>query len=185
MNYFVCECYKYHLFTSVLILCFQHRLSVLFMDDLGQISPSKAILAGSVAGMLAAIVIYPTDVIKTRLIIQNSLEPTYRGIIHALYTVYYQEGFRPLYRGVSLSILGMSFFHSCYIAIYSIDSVKGSYNYSVCLFFFFFCYLNTIGGVPPHFHNQNMVVTRVIRTSLFRMTTQNLGIIFILRTQNK
>ncbi|XP_040179766.1 solute carrier family 25 member 43 [Rana temporaria] len=91
---------------SAVQLSAYHRLSVLFMDDLGQISPSKAILAGSVAGMLAAIVIYPTDVIKTRLIIQNSLEPTYRGIIHALYTVYYQEGFRPLYRGVSLSILG-------------------------------------------------------------------------------
>ncbi|XP_077340245.1 solute carrier family 25 member 43 [Lithobates pipiens] len=91
---------------SAVQLSAYHRLSVLFMDDLGQISPSKAILAGSVAGMLAAIVIYPTDVIKTRLIVQNSLEPTYRGIIHALYTVYYQEGFRPLYRGVSLSILG-------------------------------------------------------------------------------
>lgn len=98
---------KSHLFTFALIF-FHHRLSVLFMDDLGQISPSKAIVAGSVAGMLAAIVIYPTDVIKTRLIVQNSMEPTYRGIIHALCTVYYQEGFRSLYRGVSLSILGMS-----------------------------------------------------------------------------
>ncbi|XP_018425544.1 PREDICTED: solute carrier family 25 member 43 [Nanorana parkeri] len=91
---------------SAVQLSAYHKLSVLFMDDLGQISPSKAIVAGGVAGMLAAIVIYPTDVIKTRLIVQNSLEPTYRGIIHALCSVYYQEGFRSLYRGVSLSILG-------------------------------------------------------------------------------
>ncbi|KAM5146048.1 solute carrier family 25 member 43 [Mantella aurantiaca] len=91
---------------SALQVSAYHKLSVLFMDDFGQISPSRAILAGSMAGMLAAIILYPTDVIKTRLIVQNSMEPTYRGIIHALCTVYYQEGFRALYRGVSLSILG-------------------------------------------------------------------------------
>ncbi|XP_068107184.1 solute carrier family 25 member 43 [Hyperolius riggenbachi] len=91
---------------SALQLSAYHRISVMLRDDFGQISPSKAIVAGGVAGMLAAVAIYPTDVIKTRLIVQNSLEPTYKGILHALFTVYYQEGFRSLYRGVSLSILG-------------------------------------------------------------------------------
>ncbi|XP_044124381.1 solute carrier family 25 member 43 [Bufo gargarizans] len=91
---------------SAVQLSAYHRLTVMFMDDFGQISQWQAIVAGSVAGMLAAVVIYPTDVVKTRLIVQNSVEPTYRGIIHALCCVYYQEGFRSLYRGVSLSILG-------------------------------------------------------------------------------
>ncbi|KAM9324871.1 solute carrier family 25 member 43 [Gastrophryne carolinensis] len=91
---------------SAIQLSAYHRLSALFVDDLGQISPTKAIVAGSMAGMLAAVAIYPTDVIKTRLIVQNSMEPTYQGIVHALTTVYYQEGLRALYRGVSLSILG-------------------------------------------------------------------------------
>lgn len=63
-------------------------------------------MAGSLAGMVSTIVMYPTDLIKTRLIVQNLLEPSYRGILHAFSTVYQQEGFLALYRGVSLTVLG-------------------------------------------------------------------------------
>lgn len=63
-------------------------------------------MAGSLAGMVATIVTYPTDVIKTRLIVQNRLEPSYEGILHAFYKIYQQEGFPALYRGVSPAILG-------------------------------------------------------------------------------
>ncbi|XP_015354036.2 solute carrier family 25 member 43 [Marmota marmota marmota] len=34
------------------------------------------------------------------------LEPTYKGIFHAFSTIYQQEGFLALYRGVSLTVLG-------------------------------------------------------------------------------
>lgn len=63
-------------------------------------------MAGSLAGMVATIVTYPTDVIKTRLIVQNRLEPSYEGILHAFYKIYHQEGLLALYRGVSPAILG-------------------------------------------------------------------------------
>lgn len=63
-------------------------------------------MAGSLAGMVATIVTYPTDVIKTRLIVQNRLEPSYEGILHAFYKIYRQEGLLALYRGVSPAILG-------------------------------------------------------------------------------
>uniref|UniRef100_A0A8B9D619 Solute carrier family 25 member 14 n=1 Tax=Anser cygnoides TaxID=8845 RepID=A0A8B9D619_ANSCY len=53
---------------------------------------------GSLAGMVATIVTYPTDVIKTRLIVQNRLEPSYEGILHAFYKIYHQEGLLALYR---------------------------------------------------------------------------------------
>ncbi|EOB00663.1 ADP/ATP translocase 2, partial [Anas platyrhynchos] len=66
----------------------------------------RAIIAGSLAGMVATIVTYPTDVIKTRLIVQNRLEPSYEGILHAFYKIYHQEGLLALYRGVSPAILG-------------------------------------------------------------------------------
>ncbi|KAB0391054.1 hypothetical protein E2I00_016050, partial [Balaenoptera physalus] len=78
---------------------------VLFTDDLGHISQWRSIMAGSLAGMVSTIVTYPTDLIKTRLIVQNMLEPSYRGILHAFSTIYQQEGFLALYRGVSLTIL--------------------------------------------------------------------------------
>lgn len=63
-------------------------------------------MAGSLAGMVATIATYPTDVIKTRLIVQNRLEPSYEGILHAFYKIYHQEGLLALYRGVSPAILG-------------------------------------------------------------------------------
>lgn len=85
---------------------FSPRFVVLFMDDLGRISQWSSIVAGSLAGMVSMIVTYPTDLIKTRLIVQNMLEPSYRGLSHAFSTIYHQEGFLALYRGVSLTVLG-------------------------------------------------------------------------------
>uniref|UniRef100_A0A8B9PJ05 Uncharacterized protein n=1 Tax=Apteryx owenii TaxID=8824 RepID=A0A8B9PJ05_APTOW len=63
-------------------------------------------MSGSLAGMVATIVTYPTDVIKTRLIVQNRLEPSYKGILHAFCKINHQEGFLALYHGVSPAILG-------------------------------------------------------------------------------
>ncbi|KAM4662554.1 solute carrier family 25 member 43 [Discoglossus pictus] len=98
-------CVRLFPYSAVQITAY-NKFILLFMDDLGQISHYKAIVAGGLAGMVAAVVTYPTDVIKTRLIVQNSQHPTYRGIVHALCSIYYQEGLRSLYRGVSLSVLG-------------------------------------------------------------------------------
>ncbi|XP_030066045.1 solute carrier family 25 member 43 [Microcaecilia unicolor] len=92
--------------SSALQLCAYRRFLMFFMDDLGQVSQWQAIVAGSLAGMVAAVVTYPADVIETRLIVQNRLKPSYRGILHAFCSIYYQEGFLALYRGVSLTILG-------------------------------------------------------------------------------
>ncbi|OXB59066.1 hypothetical protein ASZ78_011472, partial [Callipepla squamata] len=91
---------------SALQLAASRRLVILFTDELGHISHWRAIIAGSLAGMVATIVTYPTDVIKTRLIVQNRLEPSYEGILHAFYKIYHQEGLLALYRGVSPAILG-------------------------------------------------------------------------------
>lgn len=85
---------------------FSPRFVVMFTDDLGHISQWSSIMAGSLAGMVSTIVTYPTDLIKTRLIVQNMLEPSYRGLLHAFSTIYQQEGFLALYRGVSLTVVG-------------------------------------------------------------------------------
>lgn len=81
-------------------------------------------MAGSLAGMVATIVTYPTDVIKTRLIVQNRLEPSYEGILHAFYKIYHQEGLRALYRGVSPAILGAVPFSAGSFFVYiSLDKI--------------------------------------------------------------
>ncbi|XP_062939598.1 solute carrier family 25 member 43 isoform X2 [Cynocephalus volans] len=90
---------------SAVQLAAYRKFVVLFTDDLGHISQWSSIMAGSLAGMVSTIVTYPTDLIKTRLIVQNMLEPSYRGLLHAFSTIYQQEGFLALYRGVSLTVL--------------------------------------------------------------------------------
>ncbi|EHB12827.1 Solute carrier family 25 member 43, partial [Heterocephalus glaber] len=94
------------------------RFVVLLTDDLGHISQWRSIVAGSLAGMVSAIVTYPTDLIKTRLIVQNMLEPSYRGLLHAFSTIYQQEGFLALYRGVSLTVLGALPFSAGSLLVY-------------------------------------------------------------------
>ncbi|XP_069468813.1 solute carrier family 25 member 43 [Ambystoma mexicanum] len=95
-----------------------HKCILLLMNDVGQISQWKAIAAGGLAGIVATIVTYPTDVIKTRLIVQNRRHPSYRGILHAFCSIYYQEGFLALYRGVSLTVLGAVPFSAGSFVIY-------------------------------------------------------------------
>lgn len=103
---------------SVVQLAAYRKFVVLFMDDLGRISQWSSIVAGSLAGMVSTIVTYPTDLIKTRLIVQNMLEPSYRGLIHALSTIYQQEGFLALYRGASLTVLGAVPFSAGSLLVY-------------------------------------------------------------------
>ncbi|XP_040600483.1 solute carrier family 25 member 43 isoform X2 [Mesocricetus auratus] len=103
---------------SMVQLTAYRKFVVLFMDDLGHISQWSSIVAGSLAGMVSMIVTYPTDLIKTRLIVQNMLDPSYRGLIHAFSTIYHQEGFLALYRGVSLSVLGAVPFSAGSLLVY-------------------------------------------------------------------
>ncbi|XP_051034367.1 solute carrier family 25 member 43 isoform X2 [Phodopus roborovskii] len=103
---------------SMVQLAAYRKFVVLFMDDLGHISQWSSIVAGSLAGMVSMIVTYPTDLIKTRLIVQNMLKPSYRGLIHAFSTIYQQEGFLALYRGVSLTVLGAVPFSAGSLLVY-------------------------------------------------------------------
>lgn len=76
------------------------------MDEVGFITQWRAILAGGLAGIAAALVTYPLEVTETRLIIQNCRKPTYLSVVHALSKIYRTEGLKALYRGFSLTVLG-------------------------------------------------------------------------------
>lgn len=95
-----------------------NRIIHLYMDELGRISQWKAIMTGSLAGISAALLTYPLEVVETRLIAQNCRESTYRGVVHTLSSINRHEGFLALYRGFSLTILGMLFFIFIYIYIF-------------------------------------------------------------------
>lgn len=78
----------------------------LHIDELGDISQWRAIVAGGLAGISAALATYPLEVVETRLIAQNCQGPTYRGLLHSLSVIYRNEGLQALYRGFSLTVLG-------------------------------------------------------------------------------
>jgi len=82
------------------------------MDEYGFISQWRAIFAGGLAGVAAALVTYPLEVAETRLIAQNCRQPTYVGVAHTLSKIYRNEGLHALYRGFSLTVLGM-YAHTC------------------------------------------------------------------------
>jgi len=62
-------------------------------------------LAGGAAGAIAQFLIYPMEVIKTRLATASS--GTYSGTIDCFKSIYYTEGKCALYRGLCPSMLGI------------------------------------------------------------------------------
>ncbi|CAA7406382.1 unnamed protein product [Spirodela intermedia] len=64
------------------------------------------LLGGGLAGITAASMTYPLDLVRTRLAAQtNSIY--YRGITHALYAICRDEGVRGLYKGLGATLLGV------------------------------------------------------------------------------
>lgn len=85
------------------------------MDHWGHISQAQAVVAGGLAGIAAAAATYPLELVETRLVAQDCRNPNYRGLVHALSSVYRTEGLTALYRGFSLSIIGaVPFSLGCY-----------------------------------------------------------------------
>ena len=62
--------------------------------------------SGAFAGLLAQTISYPLDVVRRRMQIDPAYSPRYRGIWHALITIFREEGLkRGLYKGVSMNWL--------------------------------------------------------------------------------
>jgi solute carrier family 25 protein 43 len=86
------------------------KLKVILADpNTGRISPMNSLLAGSVGGIAATVVTYPTDMVKTRLTVAHS-DPSkskYKGMVNAFQVIYKEEGPAAFYKGMSTSIIGV------------------------------------------------------------------------------
>ncbi|KAI5801220.1 mitochondrial carrier domain-containing protein [Geopyxis carbonaria] len=77
--------------------------------------------AGAIAGMPAAYLTTPCDVIKTRLQVEaRKGQTSYRGLVHAATTIWKEEGFKAFFKGGPARILRSSPQFGCTLAMYEV-----------------------------------------------------------------
>ncbi|KAK2738573.1 Fe(2+) transporter [Myotisia sp. PD_48] len=78
-------------------------------------------LAGAFAGIAEHSVMYPVDLLKTRMQVLNpSAGGLYTGLTHAVSTISRVEGWRTLWRGISSVIVGAGPAHAVYFGTYEV-----------------------------------------------------------------
>lgn len=68
-------------------------------EDTSKLGKGSQILAGGVAGAMFWAPVYPTDVIKSVIQVDNYQSPKYKGTLDAGRKVFASEGVKGLYRG--------------------------------------------------------------------------------------
>ncbi|KAI4369805.1 hypothetical protein MLD38_018209 [Melastoma candidum] len=92
-------------------------------NEEAQLTPLLRLGAGACAGIIAMSATYPMDMVRGRLTVQTDKSPRqYRGIFHALTTVFKEEGPRALYRGWLPSVIGVVPYVGLNFAVY--ESLK-------------------------------------------------------------
>lgn len=70
-----------------------------------QPTPTELFLAGGIAGVVSWLVVYPVDVIKSRLQEDNLSNPKYRSFLDCFRQSIQHDGYRVLFRGLSPTLL--------------------------------------------------------------------------------
>ena len=89
-------------FSAIYFTVYSHLKSDLFKEgkDGKKISPLELLIAGALAGMPAAYLATPADVIKTRLqVVARTGQQTYHGIIDATSKILREEGITAFFKG--------------------------------------------------------------------------------------
>lgn len=120
------SCLRLVPYSAVQLAAF-HKMLALLEDPLtpGNLNGTYSMAAGSGSALIAAFLVYPADMLKTRLIVQN-VNPSkshYRGIVHGFRKVWKAEGFLALYKGLLPTFLGViPFAGGSYLAYSLLDS---------------------------------------------------------------
>jgi len=86
-------------FSAIYFPAYAH-LKPRLADDNGYNSPGSLLVAGAIAGMPAASLVTPADVIKTRLqVVPREGQTTYNGIVDAYRKIMVEEGWTALWKG--------------------------------------------------------------------------------------
>jgi len=86
------------------------KLKVAMSDPAtGRLNPMNALVAGSMGGIAATVVTYPTDMVKTRLTVAHAdkEKSKYKGMVDCFRVILREEGGMAFYKGMSTSIIGV------------------------------------------------------------------------------
>uniref|UniRef100_A0AAX7SY59 EF-hand domain-containing protein n=1 Tax=Astatotilapia calliptera TaxID=8154 RepID=A0AAX7SY59_ASTCA len=86
-------------FSAIYFPVYAHTKTLL-ADEQGRLGPLQLLSAGAIAGIPAASLVTPADVIKTRLqVAARAGQTTYSGVIDCFKKILREEGFRALWKG--------------------------------------------------------------------------------------
>lgn len=92
-------------------------------NENAELTPLLRLGAGACAGIIAMSATYPMDLVRGRITVQTDTSSSqYRGIFHALRTVFVEEGPRALYKGWLPSVIGVIPYVGLNFAVY--ESLK-------------------------------------------------------------
>ncbi|XP_016848267.1 solute carrier family 25 member 32 isoform X2 [Anolis carolinensis] len=79
------------------------------------------LVGGLSGGVLSTLVLHPLDLVKIRFAVSDGLKlrPKYNGILHCLATIWREDGFRGLYRGVTPNVWGAGASWGLYFYFYN------------------------------------------------------------------
>lgn len=112
------------------IIPFQIKL-IIHGSTQREIGLKERIISGSMAGAISQTLIYPMEVLKTRLCLRKTGQ--YSGLFDAVTKIYRTEGLKAFYKGYFLNILGIIPYAGIDLAIYEV-STKISFFLSVITF---------------------------------------------------
>ncbi|XP_034523869.1 calcium-binding mitochondrial carrier protein Aralar2 isoform X4 [Ailuropoda melanoleuca] len=95
-------------FSAIYFPCYAH-VKASFANEDGQVSPGSLLLAGAIAGMPAASLVTPADVIKTRLqVAARAGQTTYSGVMDCFRKILREEGPKALWKGAGARVFRSS-----------------------------------------------------------------------------
>ncbi|XP_051938765.1 electrogenic aspartate/glutamate antiporter SLC25A12, mitochondrial-like [Hippocampus zosterae] len=95
-------------FSAIYFPVYAHTKQML-ADDTGEVGALQLLTAGAIAGVPAASLVTPADVIKTRLqVAARAGQTTYSGVIDCFRKIHKEEGFRAFWKGAAARVFRSS-----------------------------------------------------------------------------
>lgn len=136
------SCLRLFPYSAIQFTAFNNIAAVLVDSRSGHLSYLNSVIAGSASTAVATVLVYPADVLKTRLTVQH-VKPAlakYQGILHGLFTMLKEEGFRSWYKGLLATLIGiLPFTGGTFMAYEMLDNFIDWQQTDVMAIEMFFC----------------------------------------------